>query len=129
MDILEQTSPNGLQITACNGSECIINANTMTESFILFNNQIIPWPVKNISDINAQNLQMIIDLKPDCVIFGTGINFHFLEAEQLQTLINAQIGYECMKSSTACGSFQLIAGDGREVLAAILLEKSEEDIS
>ena len=122
MEILEQPSYNQLIIKGCDGKQCQINDKIYEHSIIIFEDKIIPWPVNNVDDINSDTLQPIIKLNPDCVIFGTGKQFHFLEAKQLQALINAGIGYESMQSSTACGSYQLIASDGRSVLGAIILE-------
>lgn len=126
MEILEQTPYNDLNITACDGYSCEINKKTYHQSFLLYQNQIIPWHVSSVEQINAETLTPIVKLQPDCVIIGTGIDFHFLEPEIMQALINKQIGYECMKSITACGSYQLLAGDGRKVLAAIILEEAKD---
>jgi uncharacterized protein len=122
MEILEQTPYNEINITACDGSICIINQKKYEHSFLLFHNQIIPWNIQSIDDICAESLAPIIALCPDCVIIGTGAEYHFLDAHQLQPLVSASIGYECMNSMIACGSYQLLAGDGRQVLAAIILE-------
>jgi uncharacterized protein len=129
MDIVEQTPYNELNITACDGSSCVINQKTYEQSFLLFENKIIPWSVSKIEDLNPETLAPIINLNPECVIIGTGKTFHFLEAEQLKSLINAKIGYECMNTITACGSYQLLAGDGRQILAAIILENPAEILS
>lgn len=127
MEIIEQTPFNDFNITACDGYQCEINQKIYQSSFLLYQNQIIPWPIKSIADINASTLQPIIDLAPECVIIGTGVQFHFIEAQDLIPLIEAHIGYECMKTLTACGSYQLLAGDGRKVLAAIILEEPPKD--
>jgi uncharacterized protein len=123
MEIQQQRPYNEFNITACDGLSCIINQKKYQNSFILFHNQIIPWNVNSIEDITPETLKPIIDLRPECVIIGTGISFHFLDATTLDPFVRAKIGYECMKSITACGSYQLLAGDGRQVLAAIILEK------
>ena len=125
MEILEQLSHNQFNITACDGFKCVINQKSYQQSFILYHNQIIPWNIDSINAITPESLEPILSLHPDCVIIGTGIDFHFLDSNRLEPLIRAGIGYECMKSITACGSYQLLAGDGRQVLAAIILENKQ----
>ncbi|MFM8256795.1 MAG: hypothetical protein EBW56_02990, partial [Burkholderiaceae bacterium] len=39
-------------------------------------------------------------------------------------LIKAKIGFEMMDSQAACRTYNILMGEGRKVLAAILLEKN-----
>ena len=79
MEILEQLSHNQFNITACDGFKCVINQKSYQQSFILYHNQIIPWNIDSINAITPESLEPILSLHPDCVIIGTGIDFHFLE--------------------------------------------------
>ena len=45
-------------------------------------------------------------------------------AQDLQPLIKAKIGFEMMDSQAACRTYNILMGEGRKVLAAIILEKN-----
>lgn len=126
MEIIEQLPGDELVISQCDGFSCVINNDRYTQSILIYQKQIIPWKIDSITQLCFDNLEPIIKLNPDCVLFGTGPSFHFLSPKYLEPIITAQIGYECMSSLTACGSYQLLAGDGRDFLLALYLEQSEQ---
>ena len=55
------------------------------------------------------------------MLLGTGSRLHFPPAAVLMPLIAAQIGYEVMDTGAACRTFNVLAGEGRRVVAALLL--------
>lgn len=67
---------------------------------------------------------MIGALQPELVIVGTGKKQVFLNPKILQPLIKAKIGFEMMDSQAACRTYNILMGEGRKVLAAIILEKN-----
>ena len=61
------------------------------------------------------------------VLLGTGGRLRFPPSAVLAPLIAAQIGYEVMDTGAACRTFNLLAGEGRRVLAALLLIEADQD--
>lgn len=122
MEILEQGQSDFLTINGCDGNTIIINDREYKHSLILYKNQILPWAVDTIEDINDTTLAPLIALKPESILIGTGATFHCLEEKTLKNIINNNIGYECMKTLSACGSYQIMSSDGRDVALAIILE-------
>jgi len=86
--------------------------------------EVLAWPVKEIQDLSEDHFSMISALLPELVIVGTGKKQVFLNPKILQPLIKAKIGFEMMDSQAACRTYNILMGEGRKVLAAILLEKN-----
>lgn len=85
--------------------------------------EVLAWPVKESQDLSEDHFSMISALLPELVIVGTGKKQVFLNPKILQPLIKAKIGFEMMDSQAACRTYNILMGEGRNVLAAILLEK------
>jgi len=85
--------------------------------------EVLAWPVEEIQDLSEDHFSMISALLPELVIVGTGKKQVFLNPKILQPLIKAKIGFEMMDSQAACRTYNILMGEGRKVLAAILSEK------
>ena len=85
--------------------------------------EVLAWPVEEIQDLSEDHFSMISALLPELVIVGTGKKQVFLNPKILQPLIKAKIGFEMMDSQAACRTYNILMGEGRKVMAAILLEK------
>jgi uncharacterized protein len=56
------------------------------------------------------------------VIFGSGQRIRFPQAALLRPLIEQGIGVETMDTPAACRTYNILAGEGRHVIVALLLE-------
>jgi uncharacterized protein len=61
-----------------------------------------------------------LNFKPELVIFGSGQRLRFPAPQLLQGLIKQGIGVETMDSGAACRTFNVLAGEGRHVVLALL---------
>ena len=59
---------------------------------------------------------------PELVVFGSGARLRFPQAAWIRPLIEAGIGIETMDTAAACRTYNILAGEGRRVIAALLLE-------
>lgn len=60
--------------------------------------------------------------RPELVLFGSGLKLRFPRPEWLQALVQAGIGLETMDTAAACRTYNVLASEGRHVVAALLLE-------
>ena len=86
--------------------------------------EVMVWPVEESLDLTEDHFSIISGLQPELVIIGTGKKQVFLNPKILQPLIKAKIGFEMMDSQAACRTYNILMGEGRKVLAAIILEKN-----
>ena len=83
---------------------------------------ISEWPVKNFDELDAGHFLQLIDLKPELILIGTGSRQRFPKPELLKALIEAKIGFEIMDSQAACRTYNILVGEGRQVVLALIVE-------
>ena len=82
---------------------------------------VLAWPPADLADLTAQHFDQIAALNPEVVIFGSGEKLRFVSPALLRSLIAARIGFETMDTRAACRTYNVLASEGRRVLAALLL--------
>jgi uncharacterized protein len=97
---------------------------------------VLPWQgeVKNwrvgdsavpgsddIAALQAEHFALLGEHEPELVIFGSGARLRFVSPALLAPLIKRRIGVETMDTAAACRTYNILAGEGRKVLAALLL--------
>jgi uncharacterized protein len=98
-----------------------VDQDLYTRAFIISGQGVIPdWNVAGVEDITESRLQAIFDLEPEVVLIGTGKTQIFLPVEIQRHFFQRQIGFEVMKTDAACRTFNVLASEGREVVAALL---------
>ena len=80
------------------------------------------WPVESFDTLDPTNFSQMAALKPELIIIGTGNRQRFPKPELLKTLIEAKIGFEIMDSQAACRTYNILVGEGRQVLLALIVE-------
>lgn len=80
------------------------------------------WNVRRFEDLVDAHFERILRLKPELVIFGSGAKIRFVRPALYRGLIDARIGMETMDIGAACRTYNVLASEGRAVLAALLIE-------
>jgi uncharacterized protein len=80
------------------------------------------WPVTSLADLTEVHFDSLADLRPEVVIFGSGARLRFAAPALLRGLMARRIGVETMDSAAACRTYNVLAAEGRLVLAALLIE-------
>ena len=114
---------SSIQIKSYQNGVICINDTLYKNSVIVTPNQIIePWGPQSIDDFTTEHLQVILQLSPELVIIGSGEQQKFLPATRLRPLIEQKIGVEIMTTPAACRTFNLLAAENRNVVAAIIVK-------
>ncbi|MEI6732993.1 MAG: Mth938-like domain-containing protein [Comamonadaceae bacterium] len=80
------------------------------------------WNCKRFEEIGAGHFAQLAALDPELVIFGSGQTIRFPPGHWIKALIEKQIGIETMDTPAACRTYNVLAGEGRTVLVALLME-------
>ncbi len=83
---------------------------------------ISEWSAQSFDDLEAHHFSQLIDLKPELILIGTGKRQRFPKPELLKALISAKIGFEIMDSQAAWRTYNILVGEGRQVLLALIVE-------
>lgn len=118
-----QADTFGTAITSYGPDWVQVGAHRLTESFIINSETgISRWPCKRYQDLDAALFAPLAEAAPELVLFGSGKTLRFPHPEHLQALMQARIGIDTMDTPAACRTYNILAGEGRHVIAAILIE-------
>jgi uncharacterized protein len=79
-----------------------------------------PWTAASPATIAAADFDALLALAPELVIFGSGARLRFVSPALYRGLIDARIGLETMDTAAACRTYNVLAAEGRSVVAALL---------
>ena len=103
----------------------IVNGREHRSSVIVpWQGDVVDWPAASFDDLTDVNFKALADMKPELVIFGSGARIRFAKPSLLRPLIDARIGIETMDTPAACRTYNVLLGEGRTVVAALLFEGS-----
>jgi uncharacterized protein len=95
----------------------------LQQSFIVTPEQLVPeWGTKSLEQLQKEDLTPIREMEPEIFLLGTGSKLQFPDNELLAAMIELGMGYEVMNSPAACRTYNILAGEGRQVAAAIIIE-------
>ena len=115
--------PEVHSITGCGPGWIGIGNEKITESVILSSRGLrIAWPCARFEDLTPEHFAQLAPLEAELVVFGSGARTRFAKPQWLQPLMARQIGVESMDTHAACRTFNILAGEGRHVIAALVLE-------
>ena len=94
----------------------------LTASFIMTPKQLIRnWPPQNAEKINADHLEIIVELKPEVVLIGTGDTLIFPDTKLTYQLMEQGIGVEVMDTAAACRTYNVLMHESRRVALALVV--------
>ena len=100
----------------------LVNDSRLAESFILSPMQLIQaWRPRDIADLQPEDMQPVLALNPSVVLLGSGAKLRFPSAEVMAVCLTQGIGIEVMDNAAAARTFNVLATEGRRVVAAFLL--------
>jgi len=82
---------------------------------------IVPWGEAGFEALTMTDFDRLAELQPELVIFGSGTRLRFLAPGLMRTLMARRIGIETMDTAAACRTYNVLAGESRRVIAALLL--------
>lgn len=82
------------------------------------------WPPARFDQMEAKHLQSLLDSGAELVILGTGSRQKFPPAPWLAPFALQRVGLEAMDTAAACRTYNILASEGRKVVAALLLESA-----
>jgi uncharacterized protein len=82
----------------------------------------VDWDCARFEDLGPQHFAQLAALDVELVIFGSGERLRFPKPEWQVALMQRRIGLESMDTQAACRTYNILAGEGRKVAAALLVE-------
>ncbi|MGF1546819.1 MAG: Mth938-like domain-containing protein [Thiotrichales bacterium] len=121
MKLTEDRSPVKYIITSYSPGVLSINRSDYAAGIIVTPDALhADWAVSHPENIDAATVTRLLAMQPELVIIGTGPRLVFPPSETRALFAAHGIGCEVMDSGAACRTFNLLIGEGRRVVAAIL---------
>ena len=79
------------------------------------------WAASGFEGLAEADFAALLPHKPEVVLFGAGPAIRFPQPRLTRALTDAGIGIEVMDTPAACRTFNILAAEGRAVVAALLL--------
>lgn len=86
--------------------------------------QRLDWQVSRFEDLTEAHFERLAGMDTELVIFGSGVRLRFPPPAWLQLLMVHRMGLETMDTPAACRTYNILAGEGRSVVAALLIESA-----
>ena len=91
-------------------------------SIILTRDRVIDdWKISDVAAMTPDHVDPIVALKPDVVLLGTGAHQRFPSQAVLAAFLQRSVGVEVMDNAAAARTWDILAGEGRNVVAAFIL--------
>lgn len=109
-------------ITAYGDGWVAVNGERHTRSLVLNGaSGLQAWDCLRFEDLQPAHFEALLATEPELVVFGSGARLRFVRPALLQSLIERRIGIETMDTAAACRTYNILAGEGRRVTAALLI--------
>ena len=79
------------------------------------------WRCSRFDELSDAHFAPLAAHKPELVVFGSGAATRFPRPAWIRALIEAGIGVEAMDTGAACRTYNILMGENRRVLAAMVL--------
>ncbi len=83
--------------------------------------ELFVWGVDGFESLTEAHFDQLAAIKPELVIFGSGPTLRFAHPKLQRALMAARIGLECMDTQAACRTYNILAQEGRHVVAALIV--------
>ncbi|MDD9874679.1 MAG: MTH938/NDUFAF3 family protein [Gammaproteobacteria bacterium] len=90
------------------------------QSLILTPRAVELWDVDEVSALSVPHFERLAGLGAEVVILGTGTRAALVQGALTRPLMRQRIGLEVMDTGAACRTYNILAGDGRKAVAALI---------
>ena len=109
-------------LRGADGASALVNERKLTRSFIVTPAELVEdWPVRDVNALTPGDLEALFALQPEVILLGTGAAQAFPPMETMAACLGRGIGLEAMTNAAAARTFNVLAAEGRRVVAGFLI--------
>lgn len=110
-------------LRGADGASALVNERTLRASFIVTPDVLVEdWAARDATRLSPADLAPLLALDPELVLLGTGGQQAFPPPDALAACLGRGIGLEAMTNAAAARTFNVLAGEGRRVVAGFILD-------
>lgn len=124
MNIEPEPTTQQQGISAYDGRQVVIAGKTYWHSLLAMPGMTpVYWTVTSFDTLTIDELVALKALRPDIIILGTGRHTRQLPGDWIFTLLEHGLIIECMNNRVACGTYNIMLAEERNVLLALVMEE------
>ena len=122
MQLFQEAPDTRYQLRSADGELARVNERELRRSFVVSPEQLLDdWRPRDIDELQPSDMEALLALQPAVVLLGSGARQRFPAPAVLAACLGRGIGIEVMDNAAAARTFNLLAGEGRRVVAGFLL--------
>ena len=122
MKIHSENATNSHRINAYGDDFVAVDSQIFRTSLVVMPDRLVPdWLTADASMPDDRSMHALTELGAEIVLYGTGRHQRFPSAETFALFTAAGVGFEVMDTPAACRTYNILAGEGRRVAAALIV--------
>ncbi len=118
---LEQPD-HAFTMRGADGAIAKVNERVLATSFVLAPDRLVEgWEAASVDALTPASIEPLLALDPEVVLLGTGARQAFPPPAVMAACLTRGIGLEAMSNDAAARTFNVLAGEGRRVVAGFIL--------
>ncbi len=109
-------------LRGADGVSALVNDRKLTRSFVVAPDKLVEdWLVNDVNAMTPADLEPLLALDPELIVLGAGAVQAFPPPETMAACLSRGIGLETMTNAAAARTFNVLAAEGRRVVAGFIL--------
>lgn len=109
-------------LRGADGRSALVNELRLERSFIVSPDRLVEdWPVREPGALGLAELEPLLALDPELIVLGCGAVQAFPPPQAMAACLSRGIGLESMVNPAAARTYNVLASEGRRVVAGFIL--------
>lgn len=109
-------------LRGADGRGALVNERRLERSFIIAPDRLVEdWPATDVRTLAVADLEPLLALEPELILLGCGASQAFPPPEAMAACLGRGVGLESMTNAAAARTYNVLAGEGRRVVAGFIL--------
>jgi uncharacterized protein len=122
MKLTDERTAGAFLVRAYKPGELRVGEEILTRSCVLRADQMLrEWRPQTVEDVTLADLDPVLALEPEIVLFGVGERQRFLRPDLMGALLARGVGCEVMTTDAACRTYNVLVSEERRVVAALMV--------
>ncbi len=112
-------------LRGADGDHALVNERSLRSSFIVAPDALVEnWHLRDIRTLSVADLEPMLALNPELIVLGSGATQAFPPPATLAACLQRGVGLEAMTNAAAARTYNVLAAEGRRVVAALVFPAS-----
>lgn len=122
MDLVHELPDYDYVLRGADGRSALVNERRLAASFIVSRTRLVEdWDAAPVASLGPEQLEPLFALDPEVIIIGTGDAQAFPPPRTMAACLARGVGLEAMTNAAAARTFNVLASEGRRVVAGFIL--------